>query len=271
MLRLRQVCIVAPTLTPATQLAGICDVPICHRDPLVNQFGLENAILAFGPTFVEFVAPIAEGTAASRFLVKHPEGGGYMVILDCDELPAMRAHVESLGMRVIHASDMRRDAAKYPPGSMLAKAAADYGGFSNAQLHPRDTGGTMLEFNWTEGGESIDGAYGPAGPHWQAFARATSRHRAIAAELQSPNPQALAEKWSAILQRPMQTHQTHIAIELDVGSIHFTQGEHEALTAISVQVPNVEKIIAAARKSDCVGRANEFALSGMRFDLRELT
>ncbi|MBC7984701.1 MAG: hypothetical protein H7Y02_12710 [Candidatus Obscuribacterales bacterium] len=267
MLRLRQICIVAPSLRPATQLAEICGVSICHRDPLVNEFGLENALLAFGPTFVEFVAPIADNTSATRFLAKHPQGGGYMVILDCDELPVMRAHVESLGVRIAHASDLR-NASKQAATPELAQALRDYGGFANIQLHPRDTGATMLEFNWTEGGESIYGAYAPAGPRWQPFARATPDHILMAAELQSPNPQVLADKWSAILKRPTKRSNSHIAIELDVGAIHFVHGPHEKFTALSVQVPDVACVIDAARQADCAVSTSGFASSGLRFDCR---
>ena len=43
-------------------------VRVCHRDPEVGQFGLHNALMPFGTSFVEVVAPLREGTTAGRYL-----------------------------------------------------------------------------------------------------------------------------------------------------------------------------------------------------------
>ena len=62
---LRQICLVAEQLEPVVeQIENLFGVPICHRDPEVATFGLENALFAFGSQFLEVVAPIREGTAA---------------------------------------------------------------------------------------------------------------------------------------------------------------------------------------------------------------
>jgi hypothetical protein len=263
MLRLRQICLAVPDIGAAEQLAHISGAPICHRDPLVGSFGLENALLAFGPTFVEFVAPIADGTTATRFLAKHPHGGGYMIILDCDELPAMRKHVESLGVRIALASDPahREQQASDPK---LAAAAADYAGFSNIQLHPRDVGGTLLELNWTEGSsKDLYGPYAPAGRHWVDAARRTDTPRLAAVEVTSPEPNQLATRWSQLLRKESRFN----SVALDVGKILFAPGTATEFARVIISGGDRTEILRRARAHNCDTSDTGFSFAGMRFDL----
>ena len=89
-LRLRQLCLVAAQLEPVVDdLSAVFGVEVCHRDPAVGQFGLHNALLPFGTSFVEIVAPVTEGTTAERYLERRKGDGGYMVILGSDSLSRM--------------------------------------------------------------------------------------------------------------------------------------------------------------------------------------
>ena len=63
-LRLRQICLVAPHLEPS--VSTICTVlgtMVSYVDPHVEKYGLVNALMPFGNSFLEVVAPMAEGTA----------------------------------------------------------------------------------------------------------------------------------------------------------------------------------------------------------------
>ena len=92
-LRLRQICLVASELEPVVDdLCAVFGVKVCHRDPEVGQFGLHNALMPFGSSFLEVVAPQREGTAAGRYLERRQGDGGYMVILDSEALPRWRAN-----------------------------------------------------------------------------------------------------------------------------------------------------------------------------------
>ena len=66
-LHLRQICLVAADM-PAVRadLETVFATPVCHIDPGVAKFGLENILIAFGSQFLEVVAPIREGTAAPQ-------------------------------------------------------------------------------------------------------------------------------------------------------------------------------------------------------------
>ena len=64
-LRLRQLCLVARELARVEEdLWAVFGGHVCHRDPEVGQFGLHNALMPFGTSFVEVVAPLREGTNA---------------------------------------------------------------------------------------------------------------------------------------------------------------------------------------------------------------
>ena len=171
-LRLRQLCLVARDLEPVVDdLRAVFGLEVCHRDPAVERFGLHNALLRVGASFVEVVAPLRDGTAAGRYLERRAGDGGYMVILDCPDLAPWRTHLTSLGVRVA-----------------AALKAGDYEGL---QLHPQDTGGALLEINRTEGGDALLGAYAPAGPHWQDAPAGGSLAAITGAVLQSASPSRL--------------------------------------------------------------------------------
>ena len=221
-LRLRQICLVAPALEPVVgTLCDVLGIEVFYRDPNVGKYGLVNAVMPVGDTFLEVVAPTQPGTAAARYLARRGGEGGYMVILDCDAIEPWIDHVASVGVRV--ANDL------------------DYAGeYRGLQLHPRDTGGTLLEINWSHG--SAQGAYHPAGPDWHGGAPLPA---IVGATVQSDDPAALAERWASILRRPV----TEAGIALDQGTLRFvaaTDGRGEGLAGIDVLAADRAGVLAAA-------------------------
>lgn len=207
-LRLRQICLVATDLArEAARLRDSLGVEECYRDPNVAKYGLENILFPVGRSFIEIVAPTRSGTAAGRFLER--SGRGYMVILDCDDPGRYRSRAEAQGIRV--ANLIRHDS------------------YFGVQLHPKDTGAAMLEFNSTVGGADPMGPYAPAGPDWQRATRTDLRLRA--AEIESPDPAALAARWGKLMDRPVKDDR----IVLDSGEIRFRQGKDEAFTAVELE------------------------------------
>ena len=62
--RLRQICLAAPRLAPVVDdLQAILGLSVCHRDPKLIAYGLENALLPIGTDFLEVVAPLQPDTA----------------------------------------------------------------------------------------------------------------------------------------------------------------------------------------------------------------
>ena len=211
-LRLRQICLAAPSLGPAeAAITTILGMPVTFRDVNVGPYGLENAIFPLGPDVLEVVAPTREGTAVGRFLERTGGRGGYMVILDCDDPEARRAHAETLGVR--------------------AANVIDHDGYHGVQLHPRDCRAAMIEFNHTTGGEALGGPYHPAGPDWPV---AAGRHLALLeAELETADAAGLAQHWARILQREPVPAAGGWRIALDHGAIRIRQGAPDCPEVLS--------------------------------------
>ena len=65
-------------------LCNLFDIKVAYHDPGIIFFGLENALLPVGNTFIEVISPVEEGTTAGRFLERRKGDGGYMVIIQVD-------------------------------------------------------------------------------------------------------------------------------------------------------------------------------------------
>src|SRR3989442_15299063 len=88
-MRLRQIALVARDLEPVVaDLCGVLGIEVAFRDPGVAAFGLHNAVMPIGNTFLEVVSPVRDGTTAGRLLERRGGDGGYMVILQTADLEA---------------------------------------------------------------------------------------------------------------------------------------------------------------------------------------
>jgi hypothetical protein len=142
-IRMRQICLVARQLAPVVdQLGAVLGLEVCHRDPEVGKYGLENALFPVGDGFLEVVAPVREGTTAGRYLERRGGDGGYMVITQCDEIDSRRKRCEAVGVRIAN--------------------EIGYPEYHELQLHPRDVGAAMLSFSWQQGARSPGGPWHPA-------------------------------------------------------------------------------------------------------------
>jgi hypothetical protein len=250
-LRLRQVCLVAADLArQAEAIQAIFGLEACYRDPNVGRYGLENILFPVGTDFIEIVAPTRPGTAAGRFLERHGGRHGYMVIMDCDDPESRQSHCASIGVRT--ANQIRHD------------------GYLGVQLHPKDTGGAMIEFNRTDGGADPMGAYAPAGPAWQKAIRRDVTRRMLAAEIECPRPEDFAQRWSAIVQRPARSLAGGaFRIDLDTGVLNVLPGDHPepVLAGIELEVIDKQRVMDAARARGCLSADGRIEVCGVRFRL----
>jgi len=250
-LRLRQICLVTANLArQAETVKAIFGLAECYRDPNVARYGLENVLFPVGTDFIEIVAPTRPETAAGRFLARHGGRHGYMVIMDCDDPEARGSHCAALGVRT--ANLILHD------------------NYLGVQLHPRDTGGAMLEFNRTIDGADPMGAYAPAGPVWQKAIRQDVTRRMLAAEIECPDPASFAERWSAIVQRPARSLDGGaFQIALDTGAINILPGvdPEPALTGIELDVIDKQSVTDAARARNCLATDGRIDICGVRFRL----
>ncbi len=254
MLRMRQICLVAEDLDMIeAHLRGVFGLEVCHRDPGVGRFGLHNFLMPVGNSFLEVVSPMRPGTAGGRHLQRRGGDGGYMVIMQCDDIAARRAHVAELGIRLV-----------------LDGANEQTDGI---QLHPKDVPGAIAELRWNVGDGAIDGPWNPAGDHWLPARREHVITAMAAAELQSADPSAMAARWAEVLEIPAGSDgDGHPTISLDDATLRFveaTDGRGDGLGGLDVATVDRGHVIATARHHDLDVSEDESVvmLCGMRFRL----
>ena len=134
----------APELGPALEeVRDGLGIEPCYHDPGVAEFGLENVLFPIGDQFLEIVAPVQEGTTAGRTLERRGGAGGYMVMVQCDDLDRRRARLADLGARVIW--------------------QGDYPDIRGTHVHPKDIGGAIVSVDEATPWES----WRWAGPAWR--------------------------------------------------------------------------------------------------------
>src|SRR5262245_12954693 len=147
-MRLRQVALVARKLgTAVEEIRDVLGIEVGFNDPGVGVFGLENAVFPVGDTFLEVVSPVEEGTTAGRLLDRRGGDGGYMVIIQVDDLARERARMEAIGVRIAW--------------------EAHFDDAATVHLHPKDVGGAIVSLDWMKPPES----WKWAGPRWKSAVR----------------------------------------------------------------------------------------------------
>jgi hypothetical protein len=246
---LRQICLVAPHLEPViSDIAAIMGLDVCYRDGNVAKYGLENALLPVDAILLEVVAPFQPGTAAGRFIDKTGGRGGYMAIFCCDDPDQRGEHAKDIGVRVANVID-------HPP-------------YHGVQLHPRDCRAAFIEFNHTEGSDDVLGPYPPAGPDWQKSIRKDVTQALIGVEMQSPDPQGLAQHWGRIVGIPVSKNQSgEPELKLPNCSFRFVNGSSEIMSGLTFRVGDVAAVSNAARAKGYAVSGDSFLLGGVTFHL----
>jgi hypothetical protein len=220
--RLRQVALVAAELKPVVAAARreleLEEDPFA--DPGISVFGLHNAVMGVGDTFLEVVSPVQDGTTAGRYLERRGGDGGYMAIFQVEDLAAARARIDALGIRVVWRSDQ-----------------PDIAG---THLHPKDVRGALVSIDWASPPQS----WRWAGPSWTGGAPAHRGGGITAVTVQTVQPRELAARWGAVLGRESLEAEGGAAIALDGGEVRFVperDGRGEGICEIEVVVPGARE------------------------------
>jgi len=242
-MRLRQVALVARDLDRnVEELCEVLGIDVAYNDPNMVVFGLENAVMPVGETFLEIVSPAKEGTTAGRYLERRGGDGGYMLVLQVSDLDRERERVEKLGVRVVWEVELGR-----------AKVI---------HLHPRDIGGSLVSFDqmseWNE--------WEWAGPDWRSKVRHDSTTGIVAAELQSDDPERSATRWSEALGIPRRG----LEIPLQEGTLRFVEaadGRGEGLGGVDIAAADASEVLKRARNRGLPVDGGCISLCGIRVRL----
>ncbi|WP_374569876.1 VOC family protein [Phenylobacterium sp.] len=246
-MRLRQIALVGQNLDAAVDdIKTVLGLDYAYDDPGVGKFGLKNAVFPVGDTFLEVVCPKQPGTTAGRLLEKRGGDGGYMVILQVDDIAEARARVAQAGARVVE--------------------QADFDGVSMSHVHPKDIGGAILSVDWMNPKERWEWG----GPVWRDNARTDVSTGVVGAELQGEDPDRMSARWSQVLGVPREKAGQGWRIPLEGGELRFApvrDGRGEGLGAFDVAVRDPAAVRAVAKARGLLDADGELVLCGTRVRL----
>jgi len=246
MLRIRQIVFVVRDLaTTSRQLAELLALDPPYRDPGVAEFGIDNAVYAFGEQFIELIAPLEEGTAAGRHLHRRGEGG-YMLILQTDDFDRDRARIRALGVRTVWEKELPDIRAMH--------------------LHPKDIGGAIV---------SIDQPVPAASWRWGGpWRRQEGRHgdqRVVSVRVEGAHPREMAERWAQVLGPDAVLAEGEERIAMTQGSISFVPqgGRGEGLAGWTWDVADLASVQRVARDQGIAVGGDRIVLFGAEVTLAE--
>lgn len=210
-LRVRQVVVAVADIEARAAEAVRAGLPFVHRDPGVAAFGAVNSLHATGDTFVELLAERDEGSAVGRHLERLGGDGGYMVIVQVDDLDLHLSRLEDLGVRTVWAGGVD--------------------GIRGAHLHPADVGGAILSLDEADPVE----AWPWCGPAWTGGAPVTSGEPITGITLTARDPRATATRWADVLRADADGG----VVSLDGTTISFISADDRPDRLVAVTVPGL--------------------------------
>ncbi len=245
-MRLRQVVIAARDLEQTVaHLTAVLGIEVSYRDPGVAEFGLVNAVMPIGDTFLEVVSPVAAAAPARRFLERRGDGG-YMVMLQSDRLDDDRRRIADLGVRVAWQVDLDD--------------------IRDTHLHPADVGGAIL---------ALDDARPPAswrwaGPGWEGRVRTGIARTVTGVDLAAGDPEALAQRWARVLDRPAARLGDRFEIALAPGTLRFAASPDDPrphVTGYEIAMADRPRAFDVARARGLPVRHDAVTIGGTRLAL----
>jgi len=248
-MRIRQIVFAARELQRnAERLGALFTLEAPYADPGVAEFGLCNAVFAFGDQFIEIVSPTQGGTTAGRLIDKRGEGG-YMLILQTDDFERERARLDALHVRRVWARDLPDIRAMH--------------------VHPKDVGGAIVSIDQPEPAAS----WRWGGPGWRAQPGRAGEQRIVGVTLAAHDPAAMAQRWALVLGLSAPAaHGAAPRLVLDGGWIDFEAADArgEGIVGYALTVADRDAVCARARVAGLPMRSNGFNLMGTRIELRAL-
>src|SRR5689334_7424726 len=190
MLRIRQIVFVVRDLAASSRrLAELLALDPPFRDPGVAEFGIDNAVFAFGDQFIELISPVRAGTAAGRHLDRRGEGG-YMLILQTGDFDRDRDRIRAMGVRTVWEKELPDIRAMH--------------------LHPKDIGGAIVSIDQPVPAAS----WRWGGPAWRVQDGPRGAQRVVGVQVEGADPRAMAERWSKVLGPDARLEPAHDRIAL---------------------------------------------------------
>jgi hypothetical protein len=248
-MHIRQVALVAHDLDRVVDdLCAVLGVAVSFNDPGVAVFGLRNAVMPVGETFLEVVSPVQPDASAARYLARRKGDGGYMVILQTTDLAADRERLRGLGVRVVWETTLPD--------------------IATVHLHPGDLGGAIVSLDQPQPAA----AWRWAGAEWQGKVCTERVLRIAGVCIQTAHPAVLAARWAQVLGTDWHREGTDRGVVgLRSGAVYMIperDGRGEGISAVVLESADATAIRHAAERRNCMTADGEVAIGGVRFVLR---
>lgn len=248
-MRLRQVALASRDLDGVQKaLNTVFGLKVAYNDPHIDHYGLKNAVLPAGASFIEIVEPIVETASAARFLNRRGHDAGYMLILQVPDAAKAKDRIEGQGVRVVDEIDRPH--------------------YRCYHFHPSDMNGVLASVDEQRTVKDYMEPYAdwmPAGPDWQK-ARTDVVSELAAVTLASDNPTATAKRWSDWLGRPLDPKDP-LRLPLDRGEMRFAKGDTpgSVITAMELKTADPKAALERARGAGLDVSNEGVLIGGMRF------
>ena len=225
-MRIRQLVLVAEDRDKVVNdLCNLFKIEVAFYDPGIIHFGLENAVIPVGDTFLEVVSPVQENTTAGRYLERRKGDGGYMVIVQTEDLAKEKERVESEGIQIVWNADRTEEEIRA----------------QGIHLHPRELG-TILSLDTMDPPSS----WLWASTNWEEKVNTEVSNCLNGVHLQSKDPEAMMRKWEKALGREGIYENNQFVIKLNESRVVFVEdsdGRGEGIESFEISVKDKESVI----------------------------
>ena len=225
-MRIRQLVLVAEDRDKVVNdLCNLFKIEVAFYDPGIIHFGLENAVIPVGDTFLEVVSPVQENTTAGRYLERRKGDGGYMVIVQTEDLAKEKERVESEGIQIVWNADRTEEEIRA----------------QGIHLHPRELG-TILSLDTMDPPSS----WLWASTNWEEKVKTEVSNCLNGVHLQSKDPEVMMRKWEKALGREGTNENNQFVIKLNESRVVFVEdsdGRGEGIESFEISVKDKESVI----------------------------
>jgi len=247
-MRIRQLVLVSENRDDVVEdLCNLFKIEVAFYDPGIIHFGLENAVLPVGDTFLEVVSPVKENTTAGRYLQKRRGDGGYMVIIQTKNFFEEKERIKSENIEIVWVADRKEN-------QVEAKAI---------HLHPRDVGGAILSLDSMEPYDS----WLWAGNDWKKKVNEQVVSFLNGVHIQSKDPEEGMKKWERALGKKGTFKENHHQIELLNSRIVFKEdkdGRGDGPESFELRVKDKKALMSSAKELKLL-KDGDIYIGGVRF------
>lgn len=266
--KLRQFALMTKDLEAAIDnVSDVFRLHVSDRHDFLKTWGLKNALLPVGDSFLEIVQPLGKEGSGARFIEKKGEGG-YMLCFEVDNVIRQRKRLEARGVRSVAILDSENpfSTSAFEPSKEDYAIRVEMAKHHHyAHYHPKDFGGVFVEMDEVVGSPdwlAPDSKWFPGGHDW--LSKKSDFSRGIAGGgLGFKDPVAAHAQWMSLFDIPSAGGLT---LAFEHARIDFSQSDVDGqIQRLDIAVDSPEAAIERAQKRGLAVDNGVIQISGLGF------